>query len=344
VHQGNRWIAMDGAIYNQEELRQRLDPPLPPTAGPEEIVLRLYAEEGPDGLVHLEGVFAVAVIDGDDLFLARDPLGVRPLYYGQENGTFYFASEIKALQAATRDVHVFPPGHWYRSGQGFQPYYDLRQAVPEHGCATDAEWNLGRLERKVRQKLATAVARRLEPGVPTGVFLSGGLDSSVVAAVVKDQMEEVATFCVGMAGSEDLAFARQVAQHLGTQHHERKLQPAELLAVLPEVIYHLESFDAPLVRSAVGHYLAAREAQGQVRLMFTGEGADELFAGYKHLQRRNNTPAGKNAAPGERTGSLSPERNDRAGRDPNVGNSFTNLPESRKGVSSRRCSGPVPAE
>jgi asparagine synthetase B (glutamine-hydrolysing) len=157
-------------------------------------------------------------------------------------------------------------------------------------------------------------------------------------------MEEVATFCVGMAGSEDLAFARQVAQHLGTQHHERKLQPAELLAVLPEVIYHLESFDAPLVRSAVGHYLAAREAQGQVRLMFTGEGADELFAGYKHLQRRNNTPAGKNAAPGERTGSLSPERNDRAGRDPNVGNSFTNLPESRKGVSSRRCSGPVPAE
>ena len=220
--------------------------------------------------------FALAAALPGGLFLARDLLGVSPLYYGRtDDGHLCFASEVKALLAISRDVQAVPPGTWY-ADDGFRPYSSV-EPQPTNDDSAAA------LAAGVRLRLEQAVADRLGNGV-LGCWLSGGLDSSLMAALARPHVDELHMFAAGLEGAPDLHFARQVADYLGTTHHEIVVTLDDLLAALPAVIYHLESFDALLVRSSVTNYLAARYASGYVESVLSGEGADELFGGYAYLK------------------------------------------------------------
>jgi asparagine synthase (glutamine-hydrolysing) len=230
--------------------------------------------------------FAVAVATPDGLFLARDPLGVGPLYYGRTgDGALCFASEVKALLEVTQDVREFPPGTWYDDRGGFKVFSEVEQRPV-------LSRDVGEIASGLRVRLEQAVCRRVDGGV-IGCWLSGGLDSSALAALARPHVSKLHTFAAGLSGAPDLGFARQVADFLDTEHHQVVVTLDELLGVLPEVIYHLESFDALLLRSSVTNYLAGKLAANYVGAVFSGEGGDELFAGYAYLQelRPDQLPA-----------------------------------------------------
>jgi len=234
-------IVVNGEIYNFPRLLSNLASHHEFTSTSDsEAILHLFEEEGADVTSRLEGMFAFAVSANNRLFLARDPIGIKPLYYGvRRNGKgdmLYFASELKALADWADDVHEFPPGSYYDSQQGFVHYYDVPDAPPEdHPVATHL--------KHVRYALENAVASHLMSDVPVGAFLSGGLDSSIIAALVRRHVRKLHTFSVGVEGSNDLQAARFVAQHIGSVHHEYLITPDEVLALLPEIVYYLESFD-----------------------------------------------------------------------------------------------------
>jgi asparagine synthase (glutamine-hydrolysing) len=271
-------LICNGEIYNHPELRQRYADYPYQTYSDSEDILAVYAQHHETTTAQLEGMYAFAIMEGDLLFLARDPLGIKPLYYGSDGTTFYFASEIKALQDIVGAVQEFPPGYVYSSRHGFIQQYDLSaaiEAVKPSNVITPFD---------VRKQLQHAVHTHLMSEVPLGVFLSGGLDSSIIAALVKQEIPDLHSFSVGVEGSEDLLYARQMARYLGTHHHEYIYTPTEMIAVLPEVIYYLESFDPALVRSAVANYFLARLASQYVKVILSGEGADELYSGYSYLK------------------------------------------------------------
>jgi len=231
----------------------------------------------PAALEQEQGPFALTVAMPNGVFLARDPLGVCPLYHGRaDGGAMCFASEVKALLEVTDDVKEFPPGTWYDSQEGFHPFYKVEQRPALSQDAAEVASGL-------RLRLEQAVSRRVDSAV-MGCWLSGGLDSSALAALARPHVPELHTFVTGLADAPDLAFARQMAAYLNTDHHEVIVTLEELLAALPDVIYHLESFDAPLVRSSIPNYLATKRAADYVGSVFSGEGADELFGGYAYLK------------------------------------------------------------
>ena len=210
------------------------------------------------------------------LVLRRDRLGVAPLYYGHDAaGALCLASEVKALLRVTRDVQELSPGHVY-DGTGLTSYAPLVQPSPL--TATPAQ-----IARELRRRLAAAVAARLQDG-PVGGWLSGGLDSSALAALARPHVQHLHTFAAGLPGAPDLEYARMVADFVGTAHHEVVVRPRDLLAALPETIYYLGSFDALLVRSSITNYLVAGKAAEYVPAVLSGEGGDELFAGYGYLK------------------------------------------------------------
>jgi asparagine synthase (glutamine-hydrolysing) len=271
-------IVANGEIYNFPQLRLGLaNRHRFRTRSDSESALHLYREAGVDSAKQLDGMFAFAIADGEELYLARDPLGIKPLYYGQRDQGLVFASELKALVGHAEEVREFPPGTWFHSRHGFQRYYE----VPDGSPMPDS---LIEHLRIVRFALEQAVVKRLMSDVPVGAFLSGGLDSSIIAAIARLHLDELHTFSVGTEGSRDIQAARLVARHLGTVHHEYILTPDEALSALPEIIYSLESFDQDLVRSAIPCYFTSRLASEFVKVIFTGEGADELFAGYDYYR------------------------------------------------------------
>jgi len=222
------------------------------------------------------GRIASAQATAGGFVLKRDPLGIAPLYYGwTKKGEFCFASEVKGLLVATTDVRELPPGH---SLNGKQPAPCWQLAMQEP--ITDPPEQMA---GELRKRLEGAVARAIETG-NVGAWLSGGLDSSAMAALARRHVERLHTFAAGLPGAPDLAYARQMADHIHADHHEVIVEPEEMLAALPEVIYYLESFDALLVRSSILNYLVARQASQFVPAVFSGEGGDELFAGYDYLK------------------------------------------------------------
>jgi asparagine synthase (glutamine-hydrolysing) len=227
------------------------------------------------------GHLAWAQVTDRQLLLHRDQLGVAPLYYGRTyDGTLCFASEMKALLELTREVHELPPGHLY-DGTQLSAYYQLALQPrltdqPEH------------IALELRRRLNSAVARCLGHG-EVGAWLSGGLDSSALAALARPQVERLHTFAAGLPGAPDLEHARAVAHFINANHHEVPVAFGDLLAALPTVIYHLESFDAWLVRSSITNYLVAKAAAEYVPAVFSGEGGDELFAGYEYLKALDQT-------------------------------------------------------
>jgi asparagine synthase (glutamine-hydrolysing) len=221
-----------------------------------------------------EGHFALA--GGDELVLKRDPLGVAPLYYGQTKaGRLCCASEVKGLLPVTQDIHELPPGHCF-DGQRLEAYFQL-----DHRPLLEAPPEV--IARELHHKLASAVERCIGDG-NVGAWLSGGLDSSALAALARPHCQQFHTFTAGLPGAPDVEYARFVAEYIRSVHHVMYAQPEDLSSVLPEVIYHLESFDAWLVRSSIMNYLVAKVASDYVPAVFSGEGGDELFAGYEYLK------------------------------------------------------------
>lgn len=279
---GDTWIAFNGEVYNFLDLTPMIEEQLE-TQSDTEVVMRLYQQLGPDCIALLDGMFALAVMDNGSLFLARDPLGIKPLYYTVSDNTLYFASEIKALSEISSTIEEFPAGHWWHSEYGMKQYHHINNTTIYR------KYGDSKADRSVlaaiREKLQKAVEKRMvaDDEVPVGVSLSGGLDSSIVAAFARSQRKDLNTFVVGVSDGEDLEASIEVANHLGTTHHAYQYSLDEMINVLPEVIYHLESFDAPLIRSAIPNYFLAKLAADHVKVILTGEGADELYAGYEYL-------------------------------------------------------------
>lgn len=280
---GRYWLVCNGEIYNHQHIRDQL-PDYPfQTETDSEVILALYQRYGVEAVKHLDGMFAFALVDThtDTLFLARDPLGIKPLYIGWQADAFYFASEIKAIQQVCDEIEEFPPGHFYTHQGGMERYFDLEQVC---GTAYAQSAYTQPSLQEIHDTLKQAVQKRLMADVPVGVYLSGGLDSTIIAALVAQSLPDVHSFSVGVDGSEDIENARQAADYLGTQHHEYIFDLDEMIEAIPDVIYHLESFDPLLVRSAIPNYFLARLTRQYVTVVLTGEGADELFAGYHYLK------------------------------------------------------------
>lgn len=270
-------LVANGMIYNDAALRHELGKDSFSTASDSEAILRSLSAWGTDAVARLDGMFAFVLVHEDGLIAARDPIGIKPLYMGRIDQGLCFASEIKALAAVTDDIEEFPAGQVYDSRSGFRTYYQPPSALPQDRA-------LDEMIDDVRQTLDAAVTKRLRSDVPLGAFLSGGLDSSIIAALARQKLDELHTFAVGLEGSADLLAARRVAQHLDTIHHEHVITRDEVRRDLPEILFHLESFDRDLVRSAIPCWYVSRLASERVKVVLTGEGADELFAGYTYYR------------------------------------------------------------
>jgi asparagine synthase (glutamine-hydrolysing) len=275
---GDLALSFNGEIYNHLEIRARLEGRHAfRSRADSEVILHSFEEEGEDALGGLDGMFAIALAGPKGLLLARDPLGIKPLYYGRRGSAFLAASELKAFPRMD-ELRALPPGHAVR------PFGEpWRFAAPFPPLEPLLDPPLPEILGEIRRRLEAAVLKRLMSDVPVGVYLSGGLDSSLIAALMRPHSVRLHSFTAGMEGAADLEAARVIADFLGTDHHELIYSAEEVKAALPEVIRYLESFDAPLVRSAVPMYFVSRLAAESVKVVLSGEGADEIFAGYSYL-------------------------------------------------------------
>jgi asparagine synthase (glutamine-hydrolysing) len=293
---GDLYLVGNGEVYNYEEIRASLQSDDLSTHSDNEVALRLVAERGPDALSELLGMYAFLIAGEDGTFVAaRDPVGIKPLYWGRRetDGHVRFASEMRAFDEDWQpDVEVFPPGHYWTPEGGLVRF---ARAVPRpeglepfDGPSEPGATIPDAILEKVRDRLIRTVGRQMMGDVPVGVFLSGGLDSSLVAAIAAEwygeRGERLKTFAVGLEDSPDLLAARAVAEYLGTEHHESVYTAEDALRILPEVVRTIESFDPSLVRSAVPNYILAEFTAHHVKVVLTGEGADEIFAGYEYLE------------------------------------------------------------
>jgi asparagine synthase (glutamine-hydrolysing) len=292
--EGGLRLVGNGEVYNHAALRGRLAGVPFRTASDNEVALHVVERDGPDGLAELNGMFAFAMAGGDgagDFLAARDPVGIKPLYWAQLDDQVVFASEMGAFEPEQRaHIEVFPPGHWWSPGRGL---VDFAHAVPSALRSTPPS-RLGPADvpadalTDIRWVLVDAVERQMMGDVPVGVFLSGGLDSTLVAAIAQRYLrrfgERLQTFAVGLEGSPDLVAARTAAEYIGTDHYERVYTAEEATEALPAVVGSIEAFDPSLVRSAVPNHMLAELAAEHVKVVLTGEGADELFAGYGYMR------------------------------------------------------------
>ncbi|MCG8881776.1 asparagine synthase B [Tenacibaculum finnmarkense] len=295
-------LAANGEIYNHRELAKNLKNPYEfQTASDCEVILALYKEKGVDFVDDLNGIFGFALYDveKDEYFVARDHMGIIPLYIGwDQNGTFYVASELKALEGTCAKIELFPPGHYMSSKDGkFVQWY--KRDWEDYQAVKDNETSIS----QVKEALEAAVHRQLMSDVPYGVLLSGGLDSSVISAIAKKYSQkriesddtsaawypQLHSFSVGLEGSPDLAAAQKVADHIGTVHHEIKFTIQEGLDAIKDVIYNIETYDITTIRSSTPMYLMARVIKSMgVKMVLSGEGADEIFGGYLYFHKAPN--------------------------------------------------------
>lgn len=300
--QGTLVLAANGEIYNHRQLRKELVSDYHfQTESDCEVILALYQERGVDFLDDMNGIFAFAIydIEKDEYFVARDHIGIIPLYIGwDEFGTFYVASELKALEGTCTKIELFPPGHYLSSREGKLIKWYQRDWT-EYDAVKDNETSI----RALREALEAAVHRQLMSDVPYGVLLSGGLDSSITSAIAKKYAQmriesddtqtawwpQLHSFSVGLEGSPDLAAAKKVAEHIGTVHHEIKFTIQEGLDAIRDVIYKLETYDITTVRASTPMYLMARAIKSMgIKMVLSGEGADELFGGYLYFHKAPN--------------------------------------------------------
>ncbi|WP_117879875.1 asparagine synthase B [Aureibaculum luteum] len=295
-------LAANGEIYNHRELRKQFEGTYNfQTESDCEVILALYQKKGVDFLDEMNGIFGFAIYDveKDEYFIARDHMGIIPLYIGwDENGTFYVASELKALEGVCTKIQLFPPGHYMSSKDGaFVQWY--KRDWTEYDAVKENETSI----KEIKDALEAAVHRQLMSDVPYGVLLSGGLDSSVTSAIAQKYAEkriesgdtqkawwpQLHSFSVGLDGSPDLAAAQLVADHIGTVHHEIKFTIQEGLDAIRDVIYKLETYDITTIRASTPMYLMARVIKSMgIKMVLSGEGADELFGGYLYFHKAPN--------------------------------------------------------
>jgi len=279
---GDLHLVGNGEVYNHAEIRESLSHRDFATDSDNEVALHLVDERGPLALAELNGMFAFVAAGRDRFVAARDAVGIKPLYWAKRGDAVRFASEMHAFGADWRPyVEPFPPGCFWTPDDGLVRF---ASAVPERLVPPPAD----QLVSGTREVLIGAVERQMMGDVPVGVFLSGGLDSSLVAAIAARYLarrgEKLQTFAVGTPESPDLAAARRVAEHIGSEHHEHVYTEQEALEALPTAVRSIESFDPGLVRSAVPNFMLARFTAQHVKVVLTGEGADELFAGYDYYR------------------------------------------------------------
>ena len=298
----NLVLAANGEIYNHQVLRKQFESKYEfQTQSDCEIILALYQEKQSAFLNDLNGIFGFAVYDSenDSYLIARDHMGIIPLYIGwDKNGTFYVASELKALEGTCNKIEVFPPGHYLSSEDGqitkwYQKDWMKYEAVKENETSIN----------ELREALESAVHRQLMSDVPYGVLLSGGLDSSITSAIAKKYAQkriesgdtkeawwpQLHSFSIGLEGSPDLAAAKVVSDHIGTIHHEVTFTIQEGLDAIRDVIYHLETYDITTVRASTPMYLLARVIKSMgIKMVLSGEGADEIFGGYLYFHKAPN--------------------------------------------------------
>lgn len=295
-------LAVNGEIYNHQEIRKRYEGQYEFLTNSDcEVILALYKDKGPDFMEDLNGIFAFALYDVEKnvFMIGRDHIGIIPLYQGwDEEGTFYVASELKALEGQCVKYEEFLPGQYYYSPDGKPTVWYQREwmdfeNVKDNTSSIDV----------LRQALEDAVERQLMADVPYGVLLSGGLDSSIISAVAKKfaskRIEsgnkedawwpQLHSFAVGLEGSPDLVAAQKVAEHIGTVHHEIHFTVQEGLDAIRDVIYHIETYDVTTVRASTPMYLLARVIKSMgVKMVLSGEGADEIFGGYLYFHKAPN--------------------------------------------------------
>ena len=296
---GRYILAANGEIYNHQELRKQFEGRYDfKTQSDCEVILALYAEKGADFIDDLNGIFGFAVYDTqtDTFFIARDHMGIIPLYVGwDKHGTFYVASELKALEGYCAKIEPFSAGHYWPSSEEAPVCWYERDWM-DYENVKDNETSI----EDLHDALAAAVHRQLMSDVPYGVLLSGGLDSSVTSALAKKYSgrrvesgdiqtawyPQLHSFSVGLEGSPDLAAARKVADKIGTVHHEIKFTIQEGLDAVKDVIYHLETYDITTIRASTPMYLMARAIKAMgIKMVLSGEGADEIFGGYLYFHK-----------------------------------------------------------
>ena len=299
---GNVVLAVNGEIYNHQQLRNTLPHYEFTTQSDSEVILALYLEKGASFIEDLNGIFGFALYDARDnsFLVARDHMGIIPLYYGKDkDGQFFVASELKALEGFCIKIAQFPPGHYLCSKEGEEPKAWYRRDWASYEVVKDNETDL----QKLRSALEDAVQRQLMSDVPYGVLLSGGLDSSVIAAVTKKfaskRIEtggvddawypQLHSFAVGLKGAPDLIAAKKAAEHIGTIHHEINFTIQEGLDAVRDVIYHLETYDVTTIRASTPMYLLSRVIKSMgIKMVLSGEGSDELFGGYLYFHKAPN--------------------------------------------------------
>ena len=302
---GNLILAVNGEIYNHQPIRNRyMESYEFITHSDCEVIMPLYREKGPAFLDELNGIFAFALYDKEknSYLIARDHMGIIPLYTGwDKHGNFYVSSELKALEGICYKIQEFLPGHYLSSEEGeIKRWY--KRDWTDYDTVRDNETHIDHLRRAMED----AVHRQLMSDVPYGVLLSGGLDSSVVSAIAKKYAARrvesndlkdawwpsLHSFAIGLKGSPDLEAARKAAEHIGTIHHEVYYTVQEGLDAIRDVIYHIETYDVTTVRASTPMYLLARVIKSMgIKMVLSGEGADEIFGGYLYFHKAPNAKA-----------------------------------------------------
>ena len=312
-------LAANGEIYNHKEIRKEFEGKYNFQTGSDcEAIIPLYKKYRESGdftlmIEKLSGIFAFALYDSEnDVYLvARDEIGVIPLYQGWDKaGRYYVASELKALEGECQTIEEFPNGHYFYSKdekpvRWYKREWENFDAVKSNPRATDDKGEIinPSVIEKVRNGLESAVKQQLMSDVPYGVLLSGGLDSSIIAAItqkfskkrIESDSKEAAwwpqlhSFAIGLEGSPDLIAAQKAADYIGTVHHEVHFTIQEALDALPDVIYHIETYDITTVRASTPMYLLARVIKSMgIKMVLSGEGSDELFGGYLYFHKAPN--------------------------------------------------------
>jgi len=286
----NAYMVHNGEIYNHQELRDGiLKDHTFRTKSDSEVIVHLYEEFGYDFCHLLDGDFAFVVVDGDDFIAGRDPMGVKPLYYGlDERGRIYFSSEMKSIADQCKTFSTFPPGHIYTQKTGFIKYY---KPVYEDYTKATKELDLS----EIRDALTEATRKRLMSDVPIGVLLSGGLDSSltssIAARLLAEKGKKLHSFSIGLdKDAPDAAAARKVAEFLGTNHHEIHFTIEQGIEILDKLIWHLETYDVTSVRASTPMYFLSKAITDLgIKVVLSGEGADEIFGGYLYFRNAPST-------------------------------------------------------
>ncbi len=298
-------LAVNGEIYNHRDIRKEFEGEYQFQTGSDcEVILALYRKKGINFLEDLSGIFAFALYDSekDEYLIARDPIGVIPLYIGHDkDGKLYIASELKALEGFCDSYEPFLPGHYFYSKEG-----EMKRWYTRDWMEYDAVKNNNAYSSDVHDSLEDAVQRQLMSDVPYGVLLSGGLDSSVISAVAKKYAAkrvetdgkseawwpQLHSFAVGLKDAPDLSKAKEVADHIGTIHHEINYTVQEGLDAIRDVIYFIETYDVTTVRASTPMYLLARVIKSMgIKMVLSGEGADEIFGGYLYFHKAPDAKA-----------------------------------------------------